>query len=100
MDSEKRQEANFDEGYQALLLLVGEPEATELFKVELQKALDETQRAVEFAMDEREIEAVRLHLPLLRKLLENQEKFLLDLREKLLAKLFPDQALPGQETLN
>lgn len=37
MDSEARQEADFDEGYQNLLLLAGEPEVTDQFTAGLRE---------------------------------------------------------------
>lgn len=101
MDTDIRQKLNFDEGYQNLLLLAGEPEITPQFTAGLQAALNETQQAFDMAMTAEEFEAVRLHLPLLRQILEAQEAFLLNLREKVLIEMWPSEALEaGQEVTN
>jgi hypothetical protein len=91
---------DFNGKMQDLILLGGESEITSQFSAELQAVLNETQEAVDMAMEPEEFEAVRLHLPQLRRMLEAQTEFLERLKEETLRQMFPGDALPGPETLN
>ncbi len=91
----------FEDRVQNLILLAGESEITSEFTAGLQAALNETQEAFDLAMDEREIAAVRVRLPVLRQFLESQTEFLLNLREKTLREMWPSEALEaGREVTN
>lgn len=91
---------DFNGKMQDLILLAGESEITSEFTAGLQAVLNETQQAVDMAMTQEEFEAVRLHLPLLRQILEAQEAFLLNLRENALAECWPDEKPAGEEATN
>jgi hypothetical protein len=91
---------DFEGKMQDLSLLAGEPSATALFNAQLQALLNETQEALDMAMTQEEFEVVRLRLPLLRELLKVQEKFCLDLRQKVLVECWPDSPPAGKEATN
>jgi hypothetical protein len=100
MNAQGMNEQEFEDRFQALLLLAGEPEATSEFNARLQAVLNETAQDLDMAMTQEEFETVRLHLPLLRQILETQERFCLDLRQKALAECWPDSPPAGEEATN
>jgi hypothetical protein len=92
--------ALFESKFQELLLLANESEITSEFSAGLQAVLNETEQALDMAMTQEELEAVKVRINPLRRMLQAQEAFLLNLREKALAECWPDEKPAGEATTN
>lgn len=93
-------DALFEDKISDLVLLAGEEEFTDPFLAGFQTLLEETQRAVEFAMTAADFSAVKVCINPLRQLLQAQTEFLEKLKEKILREIWPASPPAGEEVLN